>query len=222
MENKIWELLKDNGALIKVKKGTPITGAESKYSPNTLYFLSEGIIALTSLTKNGEEKVYLYFHAPRIIGFNRHFIDPGNQVVAGPEFSNVARTDCTLYQHSFSGFLKLLNENPELNYLFIKTIAVNCSDALSHFHFVQEESAIVRLCHLLLEVSRPWGNKMVVPKFYSHSELARYLGCHPVTVSRIMPRLRKEGYLSRGPQGIIIENPEGLVHIIETESKFKY
>lgn len=222
MENKIWELLKENGALLKVKKGTPVTGAESRFSPDTLYFLAEGTIALTTLTKNGEEKVYLYFHAPRIIGFSRHLIDTREQVVAGPEFSNVARTDCTLYQHTFSGFLKLLNHNPELNYLFIKTIAINCSDALSHFHFVQEESAIVRLCHLLLEVSCPCGNKMVVPKFYSHTELARYLGCHPITVSRIMPRLRKEGYISRGPQGIVIENPEGLVRIIETESKFKY
>lgn len=222
MEKYIWDLLKERGTYLKIKKGTAITGPDARYSSSALYLLAEGIVALTSLTKNGEEKIYLYFHAPRIIGFNRHFTGPKQRVVAGPEFSNVAKTDCTLYQIPFTEFLDLIKEHSDLNYFFIKTVADNCSESLSHFHFVQEESATVRLCHLLLEVSCLCGNKRVVPKFYSYTELAKYLGCHPVTVSRIMPKLKENGYISKGPEGIVIDDAEGLVELIETESEFKY
>lgn len=222
MEEQIWNLLKEHGSPLLVPKGTAITGIAAKYSADMLFFLSDGIAALTSITKSGEEKVYLYFHAPRLIGFNRHFNRAKERAIAEPEFFNMAKTDCTLYQISFPAFMKLLQDSPELNTLFIKTIANNCTEALSHFHFSQEESAIVRLCHLLLEVSQPYKNKMVVPKFYSYAELARYLGCHPITVSRIMPRLKEAGYIRKEAMGIVIENPDGLVHIIESESKFKY
>lgn len=222
MDKELWNLLKENGTFLQVPKGTELTGSTSAYSADTIFFLSDGIVALSGITKSGEEKVYLYFHAPRIIGFNRHFNDPCGRVISGPEFSNITKTECCLYQIPIATFLQLLENNAALNQVFIKTIATNCSEALAHFHFMQEESVIVRLCHLLLEISQPLKGKMVVPKFYSHAELARYLGCHPVTVSRIMPRLKAAGYIRKEPKGVVIENPEGLIHIIETESKFKY
>lgn len=222
MEKELWNLLKDNGTLLQVPKGTQLTGPNSVYSADTLFFLADGIVALSGITKNGEEIVYLYFHAPRIMGFNRHFNDSSGRIFSDPEFSNITKTDCCLYQIPIATFLRLLENNAALNMFFIKTIASNYSEALAHFHFMQEESVIVRLCHLLLEVSQPLKGRMVVPKFYSHAELARYLGCHPVTVSRIMPRLKAAGYIRKEPEGVIIENPEGLIHIIETESKFTY
>lgn len=222
MDEQTWNLLKEHGTQITVRKGAALTGTASKYSSDTLFFLEEGIVALSGITKNGEEIVYLYFHAPRIIGFNRHFNNVSGRVIAAPEFSNIAKTDCRLYQIGISKFLELLQKSPDLNDYFIKTIASNCSEALSHFYFFQEESVIVRLCHLLLEISQPKNGSMVIPKFYSHAELARYLGCHIVTVSRIMPRLKADGFIRQTPDGIVIENADGLIHIIESESKFKY
>lgn len=222
MEKQIYELLKAHGRRKAIKKGTPITERNSRRASDVLYLLAEGISALTTMSKSGEEKVYLYYHGPRLIGFNRHFADPKEQPIPGPEFSNVAKTDCILYEIQLSQFFDLLRKHEELVYFFLKTVANNFNDALSHFYFAQEESAIVRLCHLLLEISRPFQNKRIVPMLYSHAELAKYLDCHPVTVSRIMPHLRDSGYISKSPDGIVIENAAGLIHLIETGSDFKY
>lgn len=222
MEKQIYDLLKAHGRRITVKKGAPITGSNPRYVSDVLYLLAEGISALTTLSKSGEERVYLYYHGPRLIGFNRHFVGPKEQPIPGPEFSNVAKTNCILYEIQLSQFFDLLRTHEELVYFFLKTVANNFNDALSHFYFAQEESATVRLCHLLLEISRPFQNKRIVPMFYSHTELAKYLDCHPVTVSRIMPRLKDSGYISKSPEGIVIENADGLIHLIETGSNFKY
>lgn len=44
---------------------------------------------------------------------------------------------------------------------------------------------MVRLCHLLLEVFHLTGGLVLLPQFFTYEEMAKYLGCHPVTISRI-------------------------------------
>ena len=88
---------------------------------------------------------------------------------------------------------------------------------------MHEETLVTALCQLLLSVSRKEsGEKPVVPKFYTYEELARYLGCHPVTVSRIMAKLKQLGYLKKSGRELVIENEDRLVDLMESEVEFKY
>lgn len=189
---------------------------------NYVYLLDEGICALTSITKQGEEKVYLYFRPHRLIGFNQFVISQEKLMESGPEFSVITKTTCVLYQIPYHTFQELIVNNPDFNAFLMKTLADNYSDALVHFHLMQEESVVVRLCHLLFEVSQIQNGVRVVPRFFTYAELAKYLGCHPVTVSRIMAKLKQKGFVSKISGGIAIEQEDALQQLINSESRFQY
>ena len=107
-----------------------------RYISNYVYLLEEGICALNSITKQGEEKVYLYFRPNRLIGFNQFVVSAEKLNASTPEFSVVTKTTCTLCQIPYSAFQELIVKNPEFNAFFIETLADNYNDALIHFHLM--------------------------------------------------------------------------------------
>ena len=190
-----------------------------------VYLLDEGICSLNSITRRGDENIYLYFHAKRLVGFNHLMTTPGEKPIfqSGFNVSIVTKTSCVLYQINYDTFLHLLQSDKAFNLFFIQTLADNYSEALNHFHYMHEELLVTALCRLLLSVScREPGQKPTVPKFYTYEELARYLGCHPVTVSRIMAKLKQLGYLKKSGRELVIEEEEKLIDLMELETDFKY
>ena len=150
---------------------------------------------------------------------------PGEKPIfqSGFNVSIVTKTSCVLYQINYDTFLHLLQSDKAFNLFFIQTLADNYSEALNHFHYMHEELLVTALCRLLLSVScREPGQKPTVPKFYTYEELARYLGCHPVTVSRIMAKLKQLGYLRKSGRELVIEEEEKLIDLMELETDFKY
>ena len=88
---------------------------------------------------------------------------------------------------------------------------------------MHEETLVTALCQLLLSVChKEPGEKPIVPKFYTYEELARYLGCHPVTVSRIMAKLKQLGYLKKSGRALVIEDEQKLIDLMESDAEFKY
>ncbi len=222
MQETLWKKLTEYGTRTEMPKDTILNGKYDNHISNYVYLLEDGICALTSITKQGEEKVYLYFHPQRIIAFNEFMISSPKREMASPVFTIVTRTPCILYQISTPVFRELIDTDREFNRFLMQTLADNYSDALVHFHLMQEESAVVRLCHLLLEVSQTKKELLVVPKFFTYAELAKYLGCHPVTVSRIMAKLKQNGFISKTAAGIVIDDAAALEKLINSESCFKY
>ena len=215
-----------NESLLKIitDSGTPkdivLNKKYDKYISNYVYLLEEGICALNSITKQGEEKVYLYFRPNRLIGFNQFVVSAEKLNASTPEFSVVTKTTCTLCQIPYSAFQELIVKNPEFNAFFIETLADNYNDALIHFHLMQEESVGCVICCLKYHSSG--GGKRVVPRFFTYAEMAKYLGCHSVTVSRIMAKLKQKGYVTKTPSGIAIEQEDALQELINSESRFQY
>lgn len=222
MTDTFWNHLKEYGIRVTMPKDTILNYEYDNHISNYVYLLEEGICALTSITKQGEEKVYLYFRPHRIIAFNQFIVSPEKHSENKPVFSIFTRTECVLYQIPFSIFHDLINRDMAFNKFLIGTLADNYSDALIHFHLMHEESVVVRLCHLLFEVSQLKGDRYIVPRFFTYAELSKYLGCHPVTVSRIMAKLKQQGYIIKTPEGISIEKKEELQELINSESHFQY
>lgn len=222
MNDSLLKRITDCGTKITMPKDVVLNKNYDKHISNYVYLLEEGICALTSITKQGEEKVYLYFRPHRIIGFNQFMVSTEKLNANGPEFSVITKTTCTLYQIPYCTFQELILKNMEFNAFLLETLADNYSDALMHFHLMQEESVVVRLCHLLFEVSQMKSGIRVVPRFFTYAEMSKYLGCHSVTVSRIMAKLKQKGYITKTPGGIAIEQEEALQELINSESRFQY
>lgn len=222
MKELLWSKVIQYGTRVHMPKNVFLSGKCDNHISNYVYLLEEGICALTSITRQGEEKVYLYFHPQRLIGFNQFMLSQKKLREGSPSFSVVTKTPCVLYQIPALTFRELTTKNPEFNAFLLETLADNYDDALVHFHLMQEESAVVRLSSLLLEVSRPFKGLLLVPKFFTYGEMAKYLGCHPVTVSRIMAKLKQLGYIAKTHAGIVIENSSGLEKLLDSEACFKY
>lgn len=222
MKDSLLKRITECGMRITLPKDVVLNKNYDKHISNYVYLLEEGICALTSITKQGEEKVYLYFRPQRLIGFNQFVISQEKLIENGPEFSVITKTACVLYQIPYHTFQEMIANNPDFNAFLMKTLADNYSDALVHFHLMQEESVVVRLCHLLFEVSQVQNGVRIVPRFFTYAELAKYLGCHPVTVSRIMAKLKQKGFVSKTSGGIAIEQEAALQQLINSESRFQY
>lgn len=225
MEHNFWEMLKKHGTRLEVEKGYYLKLLAPKDPDACVYLLDEGICSLNSITRRGDENIYLYFHAKRLVGFNHLMTTPGEKPIfqSGFNVSIVTKTSCVHYQINYDTFLHLLQSDKAFNLFFIQTLADNYSEALNHFHYMHEELLVTALCRLLLSVScREPGQKPTVPKFYTYEELARYLGCHPVTVSRIMAKLKQLGYLKKSGRELVIEEEEKLIDLMELETDFKY
>lgn len=225
MEHNFWEMLKKCGTRLEVGKGYYLKLLAPEEPDACVYLLDEGICSLNSMTRRGDENIYLYFHAKRLCGFNHLMTTQEKRPVlqSGFNVSIVTKTPCVLYQINYDTFLHLLQTDMAFNLFFIQTLADNYSEALNHFHYMHEELLVTALCQLLLSVScREPGKKPVIPKFYTYEELSRYLGCHPVTVSRIMAKLKHLGYLKKSGRELVIEKEEKLIDLMESDPGFKY
>ena len=89
MNEDLWRSLSDLGRPCHVKKGTCINGNTEEPSDDA-YLLEEGICALASINDKGEEQVYLYFGARRLIGFNQLFTTRHSHPAHDPKFLIIA------------------------------------------------------------------------------------------------------------------------------------
>ena len=119
MNESLLKIITDSGTRITMPKDIVLNKKYDKYISNYVYLLEEGICALNSITKQGEEKVYLYFRPNRLIGFNQFVVSAEKLNASTPEFSVVTKTTCTLCQIPYSAFQELIVKNPEFNAFFI-------------------------------------------------------------------------------------------------------
>ena len=220
MNEPFLETLSAYGAKIHVDKGFYLNIKHSSSSPGFFYLLDEGICALTSITNKGEETVYLYFYPRRLIGFNQLLM--GRSQNHPLEFSIVTRTPCTLHRFSYDVFQNLMRNSPGFGSFLMQTLADNYYEVLVHFHRRMEESAVAGLCRLLLDVAQPSDGFLIVPRFFTYAELAKYLGTHSVTVSRIMAKMKQLGYMAKDNRGIILKQPEALREFLKGDKELNY
>ncbi|MDD3251398.1 MAG: Crp/Fnr family transcriptional regulator [Lachnospiraceae bacterium] len=218
MNEIFWKMLTEYGIRQNVDKNVTLS------SDAGVYLLEDGICALTGFTKKGEEQVYLYFHPKKIIGFSPTLRKQRSSTPITLELgiSVVTRTPCTLWRIFPDTFRTLLEGNHDFSLFLVDTLSENYVEVLSHFHSRIEDSVSVRLCRLLLELSHDTNGLMTIPKFFTYMELSRYLGCHSVTVSRIMARLKQQGIIAKGKDGLVLQSVEALKELIESEGDFDY
>lgn len=209
------EVLCQLGKKLVVKKGHCLSAKdEGRY----LYYLKEGICALVRYTKDGEEVIYHYFQEGELLGGVPLYLMngemPGKQ--EREELSQFyTKSNCVLYKIRYEDFQKYAAVNGEVYFSLSQAISYNFHRVINHFHSQREDLTPVRIYKLLLELGERKGSEYVLNKYFNYVELAKYLGVHTVTVSKIMLDLKHKGIVEKRGHSIIIVNPEALMEIIE-------
>lgn len=201
------EELKTRGTLRQVKRQECLYSrtSQDKY----VYFLEQGICALTSTSPDGRERIYQYFLSGDFIcftpAFNRQY--PDDIFLA---FAMMAKADCILCQIPYSLFLSYVDEHPVLyRWLFEKAVT-HYDNALRHSYSLQEGDNFMSLCQVLLELAARQDTHYVLQKEFSYGELANYLGIHTITVTRLMARLKDLGIIIKNGHQTVIQDVEQL------------
>lgn len=225
--NKLFDCFLTCGDRIVTEKNKVIYSADNKTQADSLYYLESGLVALMSYSRNGEERVYLYMKGPRIISFMSLLLNVTNTreiINSTPTASHLlqmTKTRCVLYRMNSSTFRNLLENDLKFNHLMLQATAANFQEVLNHFQQALEDSASVRLCRLLLDYSIVKDGKKVLPKTMSFLEMSRYLGTHPVTVSRIVAVLKKSGCITKEQGFVVIKDEKRLQQMIENDIDIK-
>lgn len=219
-KNGLFDCFFTYGERISVEKNKIIYAPDNKAQTDSLYYLESGLVALMSYSRGGEERVYLYMKGPRIISFMTLLLSVTNsQEITGnvvpSHLVQMTKTHCVLHRMQGSIFRKLLDEDLKFNRLILQATAANFQEVLSHFQQALEDSASVRLCRLLLDFYVVKNGKKVLPKTMSFLEMSKYLGTHPVTVSRIVAILKKDGCIVKEQGYVVIRDEERLLQMIE-------
>lgn len=219
-KNGLFDCFFTYGERISVEKNKIIYAPDNKAQTDSLYYLESGLVALMSYSRGGEERVYLYMKGPRIISFMTLLLSVTNsQEITGnvvpSHLVQMTKTHCVLHRMQGSIFRKLLDQDLKFNRLILQATAANFQEVLSHFQQALEDSASVRLCRLLLDFYVVKDGKKVLPKTMSFLEMSKYLGTHPVTVSRIVAILKKDGCIVKEQGYVVIRDEERLLQMIE-------
>lgn len=213
-----------HGTPLNVKKNTVFFSEDTLSAKPYVYYLNDGICSICGQSKDGQEQTLLYQMPGDIIGHVPYLI---SQSACSVLYSYhrpmvIAKTNCTVHKIPVGEFLKMCETDVHFANYLLKRLAYNYDMIISHLKQIQEEPSAVVLCRFLLRMAKETPSGLVVPKLFTHKEISGYFGIHDITVSRIIGSLKKSGYISRVPEGLLIVDKEALQNIVLNQDTFKY
>ena len=90
----------------------------------------------------------------------------------------------------------------------------NYLELINKFHITMDGNRTAQFCQWLLSCSIKKGDGYIAPKTFSFAEVSKYLGMHPVTVSRLAKKLKEMGAIDRKDGCIIIKDKDLLISLM--------
>ncbi len=182
------------------RQGTPV---------KCIYFLKKGKCIRDSVTIKGEEIIYDERVADNtvysLIGALTLYLPT---VIHKTNF--IARTSCICHIINCDDFKKFLSLYPSVLEELLRMALTSHSNLDANFQAKQKGLAPNRICSFLLENSTLKHNQYVLDKHFSISTIARYLGMHRTTVSRIIITLCDQNCCRHTEEGLLILDRELL------------
>ena len=205
--------------LMHFQKGETLLASGEKLTH--LYYLVEGVVNREIATENGNETIVSIktTESPidALVGVILLYRDSD---ISNSTF--VAKTDCTCYRIPKESYLEVANKSPELLLATIRMMTRETSRLTELYNSKREGDAASRLCALLLDQCQAHDGQIIVPAYWSNLEIAKYLGIHTVTVSRILKILKQDGCLKRSSQGLIITDQQQIAAYAEHHAQLNY
>lgn len=174
---------------------------------NTLYYVIDGSLAVTSEDDEGRELILAYVNAGDFIGEMGLFMDPEKREVLVR-----SRTACELAEISYERLFQLFDgplkeECPRILYMIGMQLTkrlLHTSRKASRLAFMDVTSRVARtlldLCEEPDAMSHPQGTQIRI----SRQEISRIVGCSREMVGRVLKQLQDEGRISVSGKTIVL------------------
>jgi CRP-like cAMP-binding protein len=130
-----------------------------------------------------------------------------------------ALEDCHVLAIPADRFTVLAKENPTLSFSMLKLMSGYLHELQEHFSQGEPDIAERRIARAMLTIAHQSGKHVgksnAVEVRFTRQSLAEQVGTTLFTVSRILRRWQKSGYLIKGRERIIITNPHLLMQLAE-------
>lgn len=200
---------------IRFEKGDYIirAGEPAKY----FYVLTTGSARRIKIGENGSE----------MIMFNYEKNDIACAITAYynliPASSIVTNTTTCTWRIPREIFLYEMDNNPKLLKHMFDQIVKEYLDVVLRFRLIREGKSSDILCSTLLSLAfKDEDENLRIDKSYTNTRLAKYLGIHAVTATRIINQLQKENIIVRTKQGLQIIDEAQLRRYAEGLDSLKY
>lgn len=174
-----------------------------------VYYLKRGEVNREVLTPYGSVTINTTKEGGKITGsiiglltiFDRNF-----DGICSDDF--IAATDCICYRIPVDVCKRYMREHPALmEEAFVRAIDIY-NELEATLASLQDQPAPERVCDFLLRHSSASADGPRLAKTFSNVEIGKHLAVHTVTVSRIISALRREGIVTRTPEGLLVTDPE--------------
>lgn len=215
------ERLREIAVEVEIPKGT-------RLPLDNVYYLMDGVCALTHLTKDGGESSYIFFKPGMLLGFMIPIIEHIglDSDITRKRFQKVnhtisTKTDCRCLRMRGSVFMEFLERNPELYKLLVRSVSENLINVLALSTDKASEPASVRVCQIILDFMDD-EPPHVFPRYLTYNEIAFHLSMHVITVTKIFKSLRHSGIIDKRGRTTTVIDKESLISIVNGEEELRY
>lgn len=175
-------------------------------TPTHIYYLVVGRVSQYDITANGNEVVVNVFKPGAFFAMPWVLNAPENQ------YFFEASTDVVIRQAPLGDVAQFMQDNPAVVLDLLTRVYRGLDGVLRRMAHLMGGDATTRLTFELLNAAARFGSgdgaAVTVP--LTESEIAKHSGLARETVSRIMQKLKADGLVSIGPEGIVISDTKLL------------
>lgn len=173
---------------------------------HSLFLLIEGLVKVSYISIDGDEKVLDVFDAGDIfgelfLGKYRHRIGQAT-----------ALSDAVVYKLSEAELYRLIQDYPVIGINFVRRQSDEQREMFARMHALLRADAQCRLLGVLLGLSRHHccakDNQFTLNALITQEDLANMAGLNRSTVSSLINKLRRQGVLGGSGRALIVHIPQ--------------
>ena len=196
-----------------VAKGEPIYGLGD--SAQSVFFLRQGLVKLTSLTEDGRELILRLHQVGDVFGELCHCTGERREQA-------VAMEDVEVVELSFDEFISHLQGNRPAFLLFLSNVAQQLSSAYEQIQTLSFSSTMERLVRTLNrladEFGEPEGEWTRLTHYFRQDDLAQMVGARREVVSTLLNQLREQGLITYARKdGLLLHRPGLERYLLSSE-----
>ena len=202
--HSIWAPLAENGRVKEKDPGQLIYLQDTR--AEEFYYVVSGTVKCFISSSDGDERILTFHHGGELIG-EASFFDRQPRVS-----SAVAVTKCELVEVDHARLAQVFRLHPELAIAMLENLARRVRLLSGHVDgsFLQADQRVAR--HLL---SLTPGEDGAIP--CTHEDIGASVGVSRVTVSRVLSRFARKGWLRTGYRSVELLDRKALESLCEEE-----